>query len=56
MMPPFIVDRFVLDDVESLPLSLDIVIGVAPSRSLSQDVEHAHAKNVDDLDLNDNIV
>jgi hypothetical protein len=55
-MPPSIMNGLILDDLQPLPPPQDTDIGVGPSRASSQDAEHTHAENVEDLDSDDYVV
>ena len=57
MIPPSIVNRVVLDEMQLLQLlQHDMDIDVVLFRVLSKEVKHTHAENVKDLDSNDYVV
>ena len=57
MMPPSIVNRVVLDDMQLLRLlQQDMDINVEISRVLSKEADHTHADNVEDPDSDDYVV
>jgi hypothetical protein len=56
MTPPSMVNGLILNELQQIPPPEDTDIGIGPSRSSSRDAEHTHAKNVEDLDLNNYVV
>ena len=56
-MPPSIVNRVVLDDMQLLRLlQQDVDIDVGLLRVLSKEAEHTHVENVEDPDSDDYVV